>query len=491
MGIHFKDLLPKCATGSDIDSVALLSKVMHMRLLERFSRGYIAVGTNDDNANTAETRAAHSAKWKKGNTRIKRSSIIALVVAGVVLLLLLIKSQRSRYPILNSLPPGGAILWSGKRTIASKNGLYELTLQNNGNLILTSKDGTPLWWTSTGDNWQPNSHAVTLRNSDDGQRQIMEIKVKSENDTWKVIWHSDLEPQCHWSKQNGTAEEAKEAKEVSQGLDLSNNGRLQLIGTCDLYNMPRTKDAIAVSNRSLAVIVAGLFRTLSETCESHRRSIITPSSDSSFTRTDVFAYIIYEDSDISPQRGKKEIEDIVRQCYGSNLRTVIVSHVSDIAEQFSGDKLISQCGERLNRLNDQLKTLDNAGKMWWEWSIRNGFLHDTVLRIRPDTEFRSNEAAKFWSQKDLGHGTLVLPHPANEHYYYCATMTGRVGVGMYYLPSAIFFSRLFLTLLKTNTRPNRSTCIWQFCRHEPLAQYVPRLTTDSVSRRQFQPTSLS
>ncbi|KAM4057790.1 hypothetical protein HRG_009410 [Hirsutella rhossiliensis] len=209
-------------------------------------------------------------------------------------------------------------------------------------------------------------------------------------------------------------------------LELSDSGRLRITGICDLYVPPSEHQA----NRSLAVIVAGLYRTNAECCRTQMQALIA--NHGAFARVDVFAYMLYTDDDINiHNRSRDSIEAAVRECYGPHLRRVEVYSHSEIEEDFPGGEtaMLEPCGSKLRRLNNQLKTVDQAGRLWRQWAIENGFMHDTVLRLRPDTGFRSPADPPFWSVEELGTSNLVLPHPAGMHYYYCPRMSGRVGVG--------------------------------------------------------------
>ncbi|PHH66652.1 hypothetical protein CDD81_6489 [Ophiocordyceps australis] len=248
----------------------------------------------------------------------------------------------------------------------------------------------PLWWTGTGDNRIHDQHSVELTVDADG--------------------HYRLEP-------------AMEGEEHGM-LHLSNSGRLRITGQCDLYLPPQERH----DSQTLAVIVAGLYRTHAQACPTHVKSLIQ--NNKAFHRVDIFAYILYEQSDATQ---KDSIETAIKDCYGANLRRLEVRPVHEVEEDYPGgpESILEPCGNRLQRLNNQLKTISLAGAMWRSWTIEQGEMHDVVMRIRPDTSFVSDEQLPFWTLAELGSDKLVLPHPkaGGEHYFYCAQMSGQIVVG--------------------------------------------------------------
>jgi hypothetical protein len=186
--------------------------------------------------------------------------------------------------------------------------------------------------------------------------------------------------------------------------------------------------------------VAGLYRTNNVTCSSHVSQLIAGSPH--FSRVDVFADVLLDDTDLAEHnRTAASVEAALRACYGGSLSAVAVAHVRDVEEAYPGGEeaaAMEPCGRKLRRLNNQLRTLERAARGWWAWSVERGQLHDTVMRIRPDTKFwgGEEERPRFRGVAEMG-DALVLPHPKGEHYFYCARMSGRVGVCEFY--STFFF----------------------------------------------------
>ncbi|GKT42424.1 uncharacterized protein ColSpa_02605 [Colletotrichum spaethianum] len=327
----------------------------------------------------------------------------------------------------------GVLLSAGTPVFTSPSGRYSLILQDDGDLVLSrmEEDGTahPVWWTGTGD-MHSGGRTVVVEKQKDHFRIVLNAMLKNK---WTTVWHSDLEPACKiqkngiiWRDESDSHSQSTGMLELTAGqLELSDLGRLSIAGLCDLYVSPKERE----KERSLAVIVAGLYRTNHMTCKTHMTNLIA--DHSSFARIDVFAYVLFEPADVNVfNRTKESIQAELRECYGSHLRSVDVVPVEEEEEDYPGGQEAMEatpCGKKLRRLNNQLKTVAQAAEKWWAWSIANGFIHDTVLRIRPDTSLRAKP--EFKSLEALGQNTLVLPHPHGEHYFYCARMCGRVSVG--------------------------------------------------------------
>ncbi|OLN96503.1 hypothetical protein CCHL11_00582, partial [Colletotrichum chlorophyti] len=326
----------------------------------------------------------------------------------------------------------GVLLSAGRPSFVSPSGRYALVLQDDGDIVLHRHDfdGSthPVWWTATGDGAK-GGRTLFVEKKEIGMRVAINATLQN---TWKTIWHSDMEPACkvttnpHTRRAIGHSESDGLLKRVIPGqLELSDEGRLSIAGACDLYVSPKERE----KERSLAVIVAGLYRTNPATCHTHMKWLID--SHPSFRRIDVFAYMLYEPADINVfNRTKESMEKELRDCYGSHLRSFDIIPVEAAEVEYPGGQkamLATPCGARLRRLNNQLRTIRLAAEKWWAWSITNGYIHDTVLRIRPDTSFWARP--DFKTLEELGTNTLVLPHPRGEHYFYCARMSGRVGVG--------------------------------------------------------------
>lgn len=384
------------------------------------------------------------------------------------------KSVDTAFRIISDSPRANTLLSAAKGTRCSSNGRFCLTLRDTGDVVLIQNTGSgdppvPVWWTSTGDNRVgTNGHVLRSRATVDGRTVlVVDARLQADSGQWTEVWHSDLLPQCRHGKY-------PEPHELSDGmrpaeLMLADDGRLWIAGNCELYVPPAVKD----ERRSLAVIVAGLYRTNDVTCNSHVRALglvedseemdrrdgsstNSNSNHPSFSNIDIFAYILYEPADELEGRTAESIEADIRSCYGTALRAIEVHAVDEVEDEFPGGPEaapVPPCGPgKLRRLNNQLKTLDMARRLWWAWTVQTGVVHDTVLRLRPDTNFYfddtdvdgSDEQAlppqsppgvapgpypPFWTLSELGGNTVVLAHPRAEHYFYCPFSTGGVGVG--------------------------------------------------------------
>ena len=326
----------------------------------------------------------------------------------------------------------GVLLFSNQ-SISSPNGAYTLTLQADGDLVLARNIGENgakirLWWTSTGDGRAQNGHKLVLEPT----TRVPILKIKTDvGNAWSTAWHSDLEQACR----DRALFDPDTEKTSKLGLALSDSGQLTLLSTCHLYTHVTT----AAKSSSLAVIVAGLHRTLSETCDSHVQFL---ASHPSFSRVDIFAYILHTSPNESTDSFTTaiELETRIRECYGSRLRSLTLISVDSIEEEYPGGatQMLRPCKRRVQRLNNQLKTLREAGRKYWEWTVKEGFVHGTILRIRPDTYFQGRPGEILGFKTDAADGSgrgggekgrLVLVHPEGEHYFWCPRSTGRVGVG--------------------------------------------------------------
>lgn len=332
---------------------------------------------------------------------------------------------------------GGVLLSSSNvstTTFASPNRAYTLKLRPDGDLVLTHNDDAgshPVWSTGTGDNHAKGGHKVVFTTDVEGHTR-MELRRKKKDEDWHIVWHSDLDPIC---KRTGVGEDGKHHKgshdaHSTRQFVLSDNGTLRIAGLCNLYTPPSQQN----KQRSLAVLVSGLYRTNNVTCYTQVKNLIQ--DHPSFKRVDVFARILYEDKDLTElNRTAESIEAEVKDCYGKYLKTVTVVPAAEAEEDYPGgsEAMLQPCGDKLRRLNNQLKTIDAAARDWWAWTVKQGFTHDTILRIRPDTLFHGSDKPMFLSLEDL-RNSVILPHPKNEHYFYCPRMSGAVGVGEYLSP---------------------------------------------------------
>lgn len=134
-----------------------------------------------------------------------------------------------------TLQPGDAtgLLLEANGSVSSPNGIYTLTLQLDGDLVLARKgrrEERPekLWWTSTGDGGPPDGHSLLLVPTETGGllTVLAGTGVRS-----GAVWHSDLEPGCASRVLAGTSSGGG----GKAALELSDSGRLTIVNTCHLY----------------------------------------------------------------------------------------------------------------------------------------------------------------------------------------------------------------------------------------------------------------
>ncbi|SPO00069.1 uncharacterized protein DNG_02921 [Cephalotrichum gorgonifer] len=311
--------------------------------------------------------------------------------------------------------PEGLVLSNKRPVLESPDGRSTLTLQRDGNLVLRSRgaDGSPniLWSTGTGN---PHAHAAGARVSITaraGDHMVLEVTAPIDGGE-EVLWHSNLVPACTPHARTNSSSNTLHAGR----LELSGSGRLTLAGACDLYVPTSERE----ESRSLAVILSGAYKR--GACAQ------IPLGYASFSAIDVFASVFFEDSDDGAKAG---IEAELRGCYGDALRSVEVSPAPEAAEEdldrHDGREL-ERCHEAVSGMSGRLESLYDAGRAWWEWSVRSGVLHDTVLAMRADVPFgREGEAPGFRALEELA-GKLVVVRDPGAGYLFCPRMTGGVGI---------------------------------------------------------------
>lgn len=327
-----------------------------------------------------------------------------------------------------SFPPGVLLGAEVRREIASPDRSYLFELEDDGNIALyrnISWDGgnnKHLMWSFGTGNIEKNVENI-MRLSDDGTVSVIGlIKHEVNHVDERLLWHSNLLPDCKAPKN-------PPAPDSVPSFNITSKGEIIINGRCKLFTPP------AQSAGKLALLVSGLYRTNRMTCKSHVDYIAkNPAAES----VDIFVYVLYEDWDAHDGESAKKLEDEIRACYGPNLRTLTVKSVPEVSEQYPG-AIPSRCGQKLNRLQSQLKTLHLGGMEWWNWSVKKGVKHDTVLRIRTDHEFFGDTLPKFKPLDQLKGNELVMPpivaggsgapFPRFRHWF-CSNPFGGMDVGM-------------------------------------------------------------
>jgi hypothetical protein len=317
----------------------------------------------------------------------------------------------------------GVILSNKQTNISSPNGIYTLSLTPNANLVLSRAGGVDvnrdLWWTGGGRLGREEWNIVNEVKIDmTGNLTVQRTSFPEENT--KINWHSNLLSQC---AEPGIDEwRMKLATGQRPALRLYNSGELSIAGRCTIYK-PLSHD----TRSDLALIVSGLLRTLNTTCHQHVEKI---AQHPRFKSADVFVYALYEKENLANGMTVEKIESDIRMCYGRHLQTINLLPVEAVTESFSG-KINPHCGDKLHRLQSQLKTLFLSGQAWQNWTIQTGKMHDMVMRIRTDNNFWGEEHLGIESVADLGQNTLVVPHLMADRLdqFYCPSPDGHYHIG--------------------------------------------------------------
>ena len=308
----------------------------------------------------------------------------------------------------------GIILGYDRTDVTSPDDTHMLRLEGDGNLVLhrrgLGEKSRRLWWTGTG-NFQPRFRYV-MKFDEDGIVRIAALIKNNGKVDERVVWHSNFLPQCA----NATM-----PTDSPPRLMISNTGEIAIRGRCTLFAPP-------TSVGNMALLISGLYRTNNKTCESHMKHIV---KNPAVKSADIFIHFLYEPHMVNDKVTPEVIEKDIRRCYGPNLRDLVFRPVAEVHEPFPGE-VISTCGNKLHRLQSQLKTVAVGAERWWNYTIANGVKYDTVMRIRADHEWYGDRKPKFRDVDELAGNEIVLPdnwHNEGLKYWYCPTPFGEVNVG--------------------------------------------------------------
>jgi hypothetical protein len=319
--------------------------------------------------------------------------------------------------------PDGVILDNKRKNVTSPNCIYMLSLTPNADLVFSRAGGVEvnrdLWWTGGGrlgrEEWNIlNEVKIDMT----GNLSVQRTSFPAKNTI--INWHSNLLSRC--AKPDIDEWQMKMATGQRPALRLYNSGQLSIAGRCTIYKSP-THD----TQSDLALIVSGLLRTLGTTCHQHVEKI---AQHPRFKSVDVFVYALYEHRDLEKGMTVEEIEANIRMCYGPHLQTINLLPADAVAEIFKG-KIDPHCGNKLNRLQSQLKTLFLSGQAWQNWTIQTGKMHDAVMRIRTDNNFWGEANLEIENVADLGQNELIIPHLMGDKLdqFYCPSPDGSYHIG--------------------------------------------------------------
>ncbi|CZR67881.1 uncharacterized protein PAC_17780 [Phialocephala subalpina] len=310
----------------------------------------------------------------------------------------------------------GLLLSSSKRTLKAPGGAYQLELQEDGDLVVSTKDQRGAWtrhikWSAgtgaTCCGMQKGIHTLLFEN--DGRLVVL---AKNENKPALVVWHSNLLLECQNAMlkigETGSADKAS-----TSVLSLDDQGTLEIVRDgspmCAIY-----KEEKDVADGRLAVVISGLYRSNAIVCSSHIDLIKSWNG----TGVDVFFYTFFDDRAVKADVQEKAI----RECYGEYLKDLAI--VEEEYETMAPELIPPQCDGNSPRIHAQLKTAMLSGAMMDRYTIKTGVTYDRVLRMRPDN--------MFWGvmpELKTELGTLLRPHPYGEHYFYCSRASDQIAFG--------------------------------------------------------------
>lgn len=340
---------------------------------------------------------------------------------------------------IDGLEPGD-LLTTEIPVVANKDRSHFLRLEKDGNLKLyrfvesgVHYNATELIWTLGSGNIDTKTikNDNVMRLSEDGVLSVVQVfkqeKKGKRQSSEKLLWHSDLLPECKSPDPHGG-----NVGQVEPKFNILADGEIVIEGRCSIYTPPKKTAG------KLALLVSGLYRTNAQVCKTHVEYIAeNPGAE----RVDIFVYALYEEKDVEGDTTVEDLEQSIRDCYGHYLRTLTLKAESDVKEDYP-DKVDSNCG-RMHRINSQLKTLYLSGLDWWEWSVTRGVRHDSVLRVRTDHEFHGGDKPEFKPVEHMKGNELVMtpiaggsPTPLQQHWF-CSNPFGSVDIGKHNPPYCV------------------------------------------------------
>ena len=257
------------------------------------------------------------------------------------------------------------------------------------------------------------------------------------NSYWPVQWHSELEkdgvltltwshsnPPRHgkaWTSNflpNCKALESTIPSSAAPTLELLDSGLLQIRHGQQVLCV--LKSATEDKGR-LAVLFSGFLRTYLKTCNSHVQKVFSQWSGSKGVDVHIFSYI--EEVVQSEPVTKASVEENLRKCYGTYLKTISIVSVGSVEETWTdaAPYVKNACGEsRLNRVLSQIKSIYMVGQQVTSYMIQHGIEYDYILRMRPDHLLWGDIPALY----EVPHGQIIIPNPAKEWFYYCVRHNG-------------------------------------------------------------------
>ncbi|CAF0776386.1 unnamed protein product [Adineta ricciae] len=231
-----------------------------------------------------------------------------------------------------------------------------------------------------------------------------------------TAWTSNFLPNCKGL-------ELTIAKSSSPFLELFDSGLLQI--RSDQRILYVLHSATEDKGR-LAVLISGFLRTYLQTCTSHVQKILSQWSGSQGVDVHIVTYL--EEVFQSEPATNKSIEENLRKCYGTYLKSVSIVSVHSVEDTWTDAAIYVKrvCGDaRLNCVISQIKSVYMVGQQATAYMIQHGIQYDYILRMRPDHMLWGTIPPLY----EVSHGKVIIPNPAKEWFYYCVTHHGLQRMG--------------------------------------------------------------
>jgi hypothetical protein len=308
----------------------------------------------------------------------------------------------------------------------SPDGRYNLTLQPSGQLSLwdtyTSSEvfasNTALYW--------PVTYSVVL--SPNG---VLELTWKNEKEQpySGTPWASVMLQDC-----DGVDPKTTNGNEEAPVLELLDSGLLHIRSgektICTLHKA--TND-----HGRLAIVYAGYLRTYLQTCEGHMSKLVKPWTGSGGVDVHIYSYmeeVFHTDTD-RPTR--EEIEGKLRECFGTNLKTVtlvkeqeVEEHWVNASEGVMGKTCHNGDATKLDHHLNQYKMIWDAGRRTRRYMMQEGIRYDYILKTRLDLILHGEIPPLSELVNMVQDGSIVAPRVALDHNWYMMLHYGELVAGV-------------------------------------------------------------
>ncbi|KAH8802662.1 hypothetical protein F5884DRAFT_682796 [Xylogone sp. PMI_703] len=302
------------------------------------------------------------------------------------------------------------------KPLTSPSGRYRFSLKDSGDLsLIFMVTGEELFSSDTKFYWPVKFHAELNPNG------ILELSWH--NETAQPYrgkpWVSSMFPNC-----DGIDPENDEGQPF---LELQDSGLLQIRNEeriiCTLHK--------AIKDRGrLAIIYTGYLRTYFETCEGHHEKLVKPWSGAGGVDVHIFTYLEEVFHENGEELTKDAIEENLRTCFGSTLKTLNILHTNEVSERWNDapQAVVSACGQaKLDRHISQFKTIYLAGLQVQKYMIQTGVQYDYIMKARLDLLLHGSIPRL--DTLDAYDGKIILPRVAMDWTWHTLFHDGTLHAG--------------------------------------------------------------